>query len=41
MRLRLIGVLSLVFAASVQAATPAGPYWIVAGSFANPDYTQV
>jgi hypothetical protein len=41
MRLCLIGVLSLVFAACTEAATPAGPYWIVAGSFANPDYTQV
>jgi hypothetical protein len=32
---------ALVLAAATQGATPAGPYWIVAGSFANPDTTRV
>ena len=38
---RLTGLLALILAAVAQAATPPGPYWIVAGSFANPDTTQV
>ena len=38
---RLIGSFALALAGAAQAATPAGPYWIVAGSFADPDTTQV
>ncbi len=36
-----LALLGLVSSAASSAATPAGPYWIVADSFANPDYTHV
>ena len=36
-----LALLVLAWAAASNAATPAGPYWIVAGSFADPDYTRV
>lgn len=36
-----LGLLCLVSSTVSNAATPTGPYWIVAGSFANPDYTRV
>lgn len=39
MRTTLIAVLVLAFLIPGHAATPNGPFWIVAGSFANPDYT--
>jgi len=37
----MLALLGLVSCAASSAATPTGPYWIVAGSFADPDYTQV
>ncbi|TXN23953.1 SPOR domain-containing protein [Methylobacterium sp. WL9] len=36
-----VGLLIPLLISSGQAASPAGPYWIVAGSFSNPDYAQV
>lgn len=36
-----LGLSLLAFAPGAGATTPAGPFWIVAGSFSNPDYTQV
>ncbi|XYD11908.1 SPOR domain-containing protein (plasmid) [Methylobacterium sp. NMS12] len=39
--MRPVGLPAGVLAIAAQAATPTGPYWIVAGSFADPDYTHV
>ncbi len=41
LRCIVLGLLLLVLAPAARAATPTGPYWIVAGSFSDPDYTQV
>lgn len=41
LRATVLGLLLLGLAPAARAATPAGPYWIVAGSFSDPDYTQV
>lgn len=36
-----VGLLLACLSSAAHAETPAGPFWIVAGSFANPDYTKV
>lgn len=38
---RLVGPLAFALAGVARAATPAGPFWIVAGSFADPDAALV